>query len=129
EGSGVLYIREERIQSIEPTLVGWGGTNWDFDTNEYSFLSTAKRVEAGCPIIPSVLGLGTAIDYANSIGIEPIYERVKRLTRYTVEQMSEIPGISIYGPEKIENRLGIIPFNVRGLKPERITDFLEENGI
>ncbi|MBB6283612.1 aminotransferase class V-fold PLP-dependent enzyme [Geobacillus subterraneus] len=129
EGSGILYIREELIDYIEPTLIGWGGTVWDFDTNEFSYLPIAKRVEAGCPVIPSILGLGAAVDYAWAIGIESIYQRVKDLTEYTVKQLSTIPGISIYGPEDIKNRLAIIPFNVKGLTPERITEFLEENHI
>ncbi|WP_126428777.1 aminotransferase class V-fold PLP-dependent enzyme [Brevibacillus marinus] len=129
EGSGILYIREELIDSIQPVLIGWGGTSWDFETNEYSFLPIAKRVEAGCPIVPSILGLGAAIDYAANIGIQAIFERVKELTRYAVERMQTIPGIAIYGPDRIENRLGIIPFNVDGLSPDRITQFLEENRI
>ncbi|UFJ39259.1 aminotransferase class V-fold PLP-dependent enzyme [Brevibacillus humidisoli] len=129
EGSGVLYIREERIGSITPTLIGWGGTSWDFDTNEYSYLPIAKRVEAGCPIIPSILGLGAAIEYADEIGIKAIYERVKKLTRYTVDKMSTVPGMEIYGPEDINNRLAIIPFNIAGLTPDRITEYLEEHHI
>jgi len=129
EGSGILYIREELISSITPVLIGWGGTTWDFATNEISFLPIAKRVEAGCPIIPSVLGLGAAIEYAQAIRIEAIYERVKALTKYMVEQLSTIPGIAIYGPEKIEDRLSITPFNVAGLTPDRIVEYLEKNHI
>lgn len=129
EGSGILYIREALIEAIQPVMIGWGGTTWDFETNEISYLPIAKRVEAGCPIIPSVLGLGAAIGYANAIGIAEIYDRVKELTRYAVEQMLTIPGISIYGPESLDDRLAIIPFNVEGIEPERITQFLEENGI
>lgn len=129
EGSGLLYIREELIDSITPSLIGWGGTTWDFDTNEYLFLPIAKRVEAGCPIVPSILGLGAAIDYADAIGAEKIFERVRDLTSYTVDRMSTIPGISIYGPDDVNNRLAIIPFNVAGLTPDRITGFLEENHV
>lgn len=129
EGSGVLYIRESLVESIEPTLIGWGGTTWNFETNEYNYLSTAKRVEAGCPIVPSILGLGAAIDYAQSIGLVNILNRVDSLTRYAVKQLSTIKGVTIYGPQSIENRLAIIPFNVSGLCPDRITDYLEENKV
>ncbi|WP_408008467.1 aminotransferase class V-fold PLP-dependent enzyme [Pseudalkalibacillus sp. A8] len=129
EGSGILYIKESLIDSIEPTLIGWGGTTWDFETNDYSYLSIAKRVEAGCPIVPSILGLGTAIDYAKNIGVENIHRRVKTLTKYTVDQLSTIDGVSVYGPQDIKNRLAIVPFNVEGLHPDRITEYLEENNI
>lgn len=128
EGSGLLYIREELVEQVEPTLIGWGGTVWDFDSNDYSFLPIAKRVEAGCPIIPAILGLGAAIDYANQVGVESIFERVRHLTRYSVKKLSTISNISIYGPE-LDDRLAIIPFNVDGLSPDRITEYLEEHNI
>jgi cysteine desulfurase/selenocysteine lyase len=129
EGSGLLYIRESLVQQIEPSIIGWGGTTWDFDTNGFSYLPIAKRVEAGCPIVPSILGLGEAIDYAANIGVENIYERVKKLTLYMVEKLLTVPGVSIYGPQNIADRLAIIPFNIEGLCPDRITEHLEENGI
>lgn len=129
EGSGILFIRSEWIESITPTLIGWGGTSWDFDTNDFSFLPIAKRVEAGCPIVPSILGLGAALEYASAIGVEAIYERVRKLTAYAVGQMEKIPGMVIYGPERLEDRLALLPFNVKGLSPDRITQYLEENGI
>jgi len=129
EGSGILYIKESMVDSIEPTLVGWGGTSWDFETNDYHYSSTAKRVEAGCPIVPSILGLGAAFDYAHNVGLENIFKKVAALTEYAVNQLSTIGGISIYGPQDIKNRLGIIPFNVKGLHPDRITAYLEEKKV
>lgn len=129
EGSGMLYIHKALIESITPTNIGWGGTTWDFQTNEYSLLPTARRVESGCPVVPAILGLGAAVEYAEQIGISAIYSRVKELTGYCVEMMRTIPGITIYGPDNAEDRLAIIPFNVKGLAPERITEFLEEHRI
>lgn len=129
EGSGMLYMRESLIESITPMMVGWGGTTWDFQTNQYSFFPEARRVEAGCPVVPSILGFGAALDYAAEIGISAIFDRVKELTKYSLERMQTIPGITIYGPENVEDRLAIIPFNVKGLSPERIMGFLEDHRI
>ncbi|WP_257349824.1 aminotransferase class V-fold PLP-dependent enzyme [Pseudalkalibacillus decolorationis] len=129
EGSGIIYVRQELIKDVTPIMIGWGGADWDFKKNEYSFPSTAKRFEPGCLVIPSILGLGAAIDYANEIGIESIYNRVKELTVYMVEHLKMVPGVTIYGPENIENRISITPFNVEGLSPDHITEYLEEHGI
>lgn len=129
EGSGLLYVRKSLVESIEPTITGWGGTDWDFETNEYRYIPTAKRLEAGCPIVPSILGLNAAIDYAQGIGVESIRKKVEALTRYAVAQLSSIQGISIYGPEDIKNRLAIIPFNVAGLHPDEITNYLEDHKV
>ncbi|MDD1370847.1 aminotransferase class V-fold PLP-dependent enzyme, partial [Bacillus sp. MHSD17] len=105
EGSGILYVREELIQALTPIMIGWGSTNWDYRNDDYSFVATAKRFEPGCPVIPSILGLGAAIDYANDIGIHAIHQQVRRLTTYLLEQLQSIEGMIIYGPQQVANRL------------------------
>ncbi|MED1644210.1 aminotransferase class V-fold PLP-dependent enzyme [Brevibacillus agri] len=129
EGSGIVFIRKAQIESITPTFAGWGGTTWDFQTNEISFLSTAKRLEAGCPIIPSILGLGTALEVAQEAGVAAIYRRVKHLTSFTLEKLRTIPGVEIYGPQDETDRLAIIPFNIKGVSPDAITAFLEQHAV
>ncbi|EJL40276.1 aminotransferase class V-fold PLP-dependent enzyme [Brevibacillus agri] len=129
EGSGIVFIRKAQIESITPAFTGWGGTTWDFQTNEISFLSTAKRLEAGCPIIPSILGLGTALEVAQEAGVAAIYRRVKHLTSFTLEKLRTIPGVEIYGPQDETDRLAIIPFNIKGVSPDAITAFLERHAV
>ncbi|MGG1658104.1 aminotransferase class V-fold PLP-dependent enzyme [Brevibacillus sp. NRS-1366] len=129
EGSGIVFIRKHLIESITPTFTGWGGTTWDFQTNKISFLPTAKRLEAGCPIIPSILGLGSALEFAQDVGVDTIYKRVKKLTSFTLEKLRAIPGIEIYGPIDETDRLAIIPFNIKGVSPDEITSFLEQHQI
>ncbi|WP_340673549.1 aminotransferase class V-fold PLP-dependent enzyme [Brevibacillus agri] len=129
EGSGIVFIRKAQIESITPAFAGWGGTTWDFQTNEISFLPTAKRLEAGCPIIPSILGLGTALEVAQEAGVAAIYRRVKHLTSFTLEKLRTIPGVEIYGPQDETDRLAIIPFNIKGVSPDAITAFLEQHAV
>ncbi|KGR85901.1 aminotransferase class V-fold PLP-dependent enzyme [Lysinibacillus boronitolerans] len=129
EGSGILYVREALIPTLTPIMIGWGSTQWDYQNNAYSFLETAKRFEPGCPIIPSIFGLGAAIDYANNIGIHHIYDRVKQLTNYLIEQLATIPGIVLYGPQNSAHRLSITPFNIEGLSPDELTNALADQGV
>jgi len=129
EGSGILYVREELIQALTPIMIGWGSTNWDYRNDDYSFVATAKRFEPGCPVIPSILGLGAAIDYANDIGIHAIHQQVKRLTTYLLEQLQSIEGMIIYGPQQVANRLSIIPFNIEGISPDDVTNYLAQHGV
>ncbi|AVK84801.1 cysteine desulfurase [Lysinibacillus sp. B2A1] len=129
EGSGILYVRQELIQTLTPIMIGWGSTNWDYRNNDYSFVTTAKRFEPGCPVIPSILGLGAAIDYANDIGIHAIHQQVKLLTTYLLEQLQSIEGIVIYGPQQVANRLSITPFNIKGISPDDVTNYLAQHGV
>ncbi|SOY69728.1 Cysteine desulfurase (Aminotransferase class V) [Cupriavidus taiwanensis] len=125
EGSGFLYVRRALIAQIEPMLVGWWNGAYDRATGALSLVPGAKRFEAGCPIVPAILGLGTAIDYAAAIGIDAIEARVRDLTEYAVAKFSSIPGFELYGPADVAHRIGIVPFNVRGVDPARIVAALE----
>ncbi|WP_341299441.1 aminotransferase class V-fold PLP-dependent enzyme [Lysinibacillus sp. FSL H8-0500] len=129
EGSGILYVRQVLLPTITPIMIGWGSTTWHYQQNDYSFSATAKRFEPGCPVIPSILGLGAAIDYANQIGIDHIYQRVQQLTKYLIKQLETIPGLVLYGPQNIANRLSITPFNIEGVSPEELTNYLAARGV
>ena len=85
----------------------------------------ARRFEAGCPIVPAILALGAAISYAEQIGIEAIAERVRELTAYAAKQFSALPGFELYGPHDIMQRIGIVPFNLRGADPAMLVSVLE----
>ena len=126
EGSGFLYVRRALIESIEPALVGWWNGSCDRATGALSLVPGARRFEAGCPIVPAILGLGSAIGYAQRIGIDAIEARVRSLTAYAVQKLSAIPGFELYGPVSAADRIGIVPFNVRGVDPARIVAALEQ---
>ncbi|WP_422822894.1 aminotransferase class V-fold PLP-dependent enzyme [Variovorax humicola] len=126
EGTGFLYIREALIGSIEPVLAGWWNGSYDRQTGALSFVAGARRFEAGCPIVPSIVGLGAALDYATRIGIEAIEARVQELTAYAIGHLSGIDGFELYGPPDAKGRIGIVPFNLRGTDPSRIVAALEQ---
>lgn len=125
EGSGFLYVKRELIENVEPPLVGWWNGAYDRATGALSLVAGAKRFEAGCPIVPAILGMGTAIDYATDVGIDAIEARVRDLTGYAVSKFSTIPGLELYGPSDVAHRIGIVPFNVRGVDPATIVAALE----
>jgi cysteine desulfurase/selenocysteine lyase len=128
EGSGFLYVRNALIAQMQPVLIGWWNASVDA-AGGLSLSTTARRFEAGCPIVPSILGMGKAIDYAQSIGMEEIFARVQQLTRYALEQLRTLPGAQIYGPSNIAQRLSLLPFNVTGLEPDAIVAHLEASGV
>jgi cysteine desulfurase / selenocysteine lyase len=126
EGTGFLFVRRELADFLEPALAGWWNGVYDRASGELSLVSGARRFEAGCPIVPSILGLGAALSYATAIGIEVIEARVRELTAYAVERLSWIPGFELYGPRDAARRIGIVPFNLRGVDPARIVSALEQ---
>ena len=94
-GVGVLYGKKELLENMEPVNLG-GGMNESFDTvNDVYLKSLPTRLEAGTPNIEGVLGLGEAINYLNSIGMDKIHEYEMALRKYLVEKLIDIKHIDI----------------------------------
>jgi cysteine desulfurase/selenocysteine lyase len=117
-GSGVLYIREELIDEVEPLCIG-GGTIDDVGLDYYKLDGSSRRFEAGTPDVAAAIGLGAAIEYLQRIGMENIESHEKDLVKRMYEGLSELPKVEVYGPEP-ENRVGIMPFNVDDLNPHDV---------
>ncbi len=117
-GSGVLYIREELIDEVEPLCIG-GGTISDVGLDYYKLNGSPRRFEAGTPDVAAAIGLGAAIDYLQRIGMKNIESHEKKLVKRMYEGLSELPKVEVYGPEP-EHRVGIMPFNVGDLNPHDV---------
>ncbi len=117
-GSGVLYIREELIDEVEPLCIG-GGTIDDVGLDYYKLDGSPRCFEAGTPDVAATIGLGAAIDYLQRIGMENIESHEKKLARQMYEGLSELLKVEVYGPEP-ERRVGIVPFNVGDLNPHDV---------
>jgi cysteine desulfurase/selenocysteine lyase len=126
EGSGFLYVRQALLPQLEPALTGWW--NGMVENGELQLCSDARRFEAGCPITPAILALGSAIEYAERLGMAAIAQRVSQLTRLAVEQLTTLPGFQLYGPRDSRQRIGIIPFNLQGQQPARLVEQLATAG-
>ncbi len=129
EGSGILYIREPLIAETEPALIGWWNSSYDSATKTVTINPTAKRFEAGCPIVPAIISMEEAIDYATGIGMDTIFARVRELTAYAVQKLKTLPGAELYGPEDVTQRLAIVTFNIKSLDAHAMVLALEKHGI
>ncbi len=111
-GVGVLYGREELLEKMHPTSFG-GGMNSTFTSSkEVEYKSLPSRLEAGTPNIAGVIGLGAAIDYLTSIGMDRIQAHEKHLKQYFLEKAKEIDQLVIYNQD-LEN--GLVAFNIDGV--------------
>lgn len=129
EGSGLLYVREALIDQIEPCLVGWWNGSYDRTTGDYGLVATARRFEAGCPIVPAILSLEAALEEVARLGVATIEARVRRLTGHVIDRLAAVPGFALYGPPNLADRIGIVPFNIQGLDPQAIVLRLGAEGV
>jgi cysteine desulfurase/selenocysteine lyase len=125
-GIGVLYGREELLEKTEP--IEFGGEMIDHvDLYEATWKELPWKFEGGTPIIAGAIGLGAAIDYLEAIGMDKIEEHDRKLTAYAIRKLSEIEGVTIYGPK--ENRVGAVTFNLGDIHPHDVATVLDAEGI
>jgi len=125
-GIGVLYGKKELLEEMEPMNLG-GGMNESFDSpTEIFYKELPSRLEAGTPNIAGAIGLGEAIRYLNKIGMDNISEYEKKLRKYAIDKLVEIPHLDILD---IEADSGIIAFNVEGIFSQDVAYYLNKYKI
>jgi len=117
-GSGVLYMRKEVAEEVEPLIIG-GGSIVDVGIDYYKLDASPRRFEGGTPDIAAVIGLGAAVNYLTKIGMDKIEAYEKVLTKRMYDGLTSLSNVEVYGPEP-EHRVSIIPFNVSDLNPHDV---------
>ena len=127
-GIGVLYVKPEILESMEPFLFGGDMVSqvWD-DTATWNDLPW--KFEAGTPNIADLIGLGTAIDYLESLGMDEIREHEMALTGYALEQFDRLNDIKVFGPKDLSKRGGVISFHSDDVHPHDMGTMLDREGI
>lgn len=125
-GIGALYGKKALLEQMEP--IEFGGEMIDFvELYDSTWKELPWRFEGGTPIIAGAIGLGAAIDYLESIGMDVIEAHDRKLARYAAEQMSQIAGLTIYGPKT--DRTGLVTFNLDDVHPHDVATVLDAEGI
>ncbi|RED64026.1 L-selenocysteine selenide-lyase (L-alanine-forming) [Cohnella lupini] len=125
-GIGALYGKAQLLERMEP--VEFGGEMIDFvELQDSTWKELPWKFEGGTPIIAGAVGLGAAIDFLEQIGLHNIDQHEKKLTRYAMERLSNIDGLTIYGPR--EERAGLVTFNLGDVHPHDVATVLDTEGI
>lgn len=124
-GCGVLYIRQELFDQIEPSYIG-GGTITDVNVGDYTLDKGVSRFEAGTPAIAQAIGLGAAVDYLNKIGMDNIESHGKELSLRMSRGLEQIKGVTAYGIEH-KGRIALQCFNVENIRPLDLALELEKS--
>lgn len=125
-GVGVMYGREELLEQMPP-YQGGGEMIKDvtFDLTTYNELPF--KFEAGTPSVADVLGLKTAIEFMEGIGVRQIFEHEEQLLRYASEQIQTIEGVRIYG--QAPDKASVLSFLVGSAHPYDVGTLLDKLGI
>jgi len=116
------------LNTLPHFLVG-GGNIESVSQKSSTFQVSPWKFEAGTPNIAGALGLSEAIKFIQSIGIEKIRDHEKQLTKYALAKLATIPHLSIYGPKKITDRIGVIAFNIAQIHAHDVAQILADQNI
>ncbi len=127
-GVGALYGRRELLESMEPFL-GGGEMIRRVDYTTATWNDIPWKFEAGTPNIADVIAFGAAIDYLERLGMGAVRAHEIDLTTYALERLSEVEGVTIYGPKDPARRGGVVAFNFGDIHPHDLGQILDGYGV
>lgn len=125
-GIGVLYGKEKWLNDLPP-YQGGGDMIKTVTFEKTIYNELPYKFEAGTPDISGAIGLGVAIDYVNSIGLENIQAAEQQLVTYALAKLAEIEGIRFIG--NAPERSSAISFLLEGIHPYDLGELLDKQGI
>ena len=127
-GSGGVWGRTALLEKMRPFLYGgdmisrvtislteWNELPWKF--------------EAGTSSYVDAIGLGAAVDYLQEVGLARIHEHELGLVSYVLPRLQDIPGVTVYGPKTLEDRVGVVSFNIEGIHPHDVATIFDREGV
>ncbi len=121
-GTGVLWMKEPIVKP----LCSGGGMVESIRGKSYTPLPGYEKYEAGTPNISGGIGLGAAVDYLQSVGIERIRSHEKELADYLISELSCIPGIGVFAGKLGSEKIGVVSFVIKRMFPHETAAMLDE---
>ncbi len=127
-GIGVLYGKKEVLEKMQPFLYG-GDMIREVSFEKSTWNDLPWKFEAGTPNMAGAAGLMAAVEYLQEIGMDNITAHSRGLTKYALEKLSAIYGVTIIGPISVENRGPVISFTMGGMHPHDVSEILDKENI
>src|SRR5690606_9282548 len=127
-GVGALYGKSGLLDALPPFITG--GSMIETVTMEVStYAPPPQRFEAGVPMTSQVVGLGAAVRYLQTLGMDAVAAHEHSLVERALERLGAIDGLRIVGPTTTENRGGAVSFVVDGIHAHDLGQILDDEGV
>ena len=124
-GLGVLYVKKEIADRLEPVF-GGGGAIESVALSGTSFARAPYRFEPGTQDVAGAVGLSSAIDYLENAGMGAIEKHVAGLHKACLDGLKEAGGVHVYGNGE---KTGIVSFNAGRLHAHDISQIASDDGV
>lgn len=127
-GVGVLYAKREVLDEMPP-FMGGGDMIKEVHKYETRYNDLPFKFEGGTPNIADVIGFGAAIDYLQDIGMDKVREHEIDITKYAIDAITGIKGVTLYGPSDVRDRGGVVSFNIGDIHPHDLATIMSDHGV
>jgi cysteine desulfurase/selenocysteine lyase len=127
-GIGVLHGRRTLLEEMPPFL-GGGHMIARVGEQQSTYAEPPSKFEAGTSAVAEAIGLGAAVDYLSGIGMDAVREHSRDIVGYAVERLSEVPGLTLYGPSDLAQRGTACSFAFDGVHPHDVAEILGREGV
>jgi len=125
-GIGVLYGKKDLLDTMTP-YQGGGEMILDVSVDEVTYQKAPHRFEAGTPAIVQAIGLGAAVEYMQSIGLDRIAAHEAELLKYATERLGRINSLKIIGNSP--DKAAIVSFEIEGAHAHDISTIIDRSGV
>jgi cysteine desulfurase/selenocysteine lyase len=127
-GIGALVGKRSLLEDMDP-FQGGGEMIREVFLDHSTWNDVPLKFEAGTVNIADSIGLGAAVDYLSSLGMEKVRSHELGLTKYALDALSRVKGLRLYGPSIPEGRGGVLSFNLADIPSHDLATILDEEGI
>ena len=125
-GIGILYGKAQLLEKMKP-FEGGGDMILSVTFEKTTYNAIPYKFEAGTPPIAAAIGLGAAVDYLESVGVERIAAHEQDLLMYATEAFAQLKGVRTVGTAR--NKAAVVSFTLQGVHPHDVGTILNEDGV
>lgn len=125
-GTGALWAKREHLDAMPP-FFGGGEMIREVRFEGTTFAAPPHKFEAGTPNIAGFVGLGAAIDYVETLGLDRIGAREQDLLAYATKALRRVPGLRIFG--EASDKAAVIAFLIDGVHAHDLATLLDHEGV
>ena len=127
-GVGFLYGKRDLLEALPPAKFGGSMVELAFVDRPAQYMAPPARFEAGTQPVAQVVAAGVAAEWMMGIGIETIAGHERIITEELL-RLAEVDGVRILGPQDGTNRIGTVAFEVDGVHPHAVGQYIDAQGI
>lgn len=127
-GIGVLWGKKKLLEGMPPFLTGGGMIN-EVERTTTTWADLPEKFEAGTPNVAGAIGLMSAIDYLEKLGMERVREHDMQLIAYGIQQLEKVKNIKILGTKDPKVRSGSVSFEYKGVHAHDVATVLDSQGV